>query len=54
MESDIIFPRDLLHTLVNQNPLERDSLPECLRDMPCKREQYGEEILQVLMKVEGD
>ncbi len=52
VESDIILPRDLLHALANKNPLEMDSLAECLRDVPWRREQYGEEILQVLKKVE--
>jgi ribonuclease D len=52
VESDIILPRDLLHALANKNPLEMDSLAECLRDVPWRREQYGEEILQVLRKVE--
>jgi ribonuclease D len=43
VESDIILPRDLLHALANKNPLEMDSLAECLRDVPWRREQYGEE-----------
>jgi ribonuclease D len=52
VESDIILPRDLLHTLATRNPLEMDSLAECLEDVPWRREQYGEEILMVLRKVE--
>jgi hypothetical protein len=53
VESDIILPRDLLHNLASRNPLKMDSLTECLEDVPWRREQYGEEILQVLRKVEG-
>jgi ribonuclease D len=53
VESDIILPRDLLHLLANRNPLETDSLTECLHDVPWRREQYGEEILKVLRKLEG-
>jgi ribonuclease D len=53
VESDIILPRDLLHALANKNPLEKDALAECLQDVPWRREQYGEEILKVLRKVEG-
>jgi ribonuclease D len=51
VESDIILPRDLLHLLANKNPLDEDSLTECLEDVPWRRKQYGEEILQVLRKV---
>jgi ribonuclease D len=51
VESDIILPRDLLHLLANKNPLDEDSLTECLEDVPWRRQQYGEEILQVLRKV---
>lgn len=51
VESDIILPRDLLHLLANKNPLDEDSLTECLEDVPWRRQQYGVEILQVLRKV---
>jgi ribonuclease D len=54
VESDIILPRDLLHALANQNPLEMNALAECLQDVPWRREQYGNEILTVLRKVEGE
>lgn len=54
VESDIILPRDLLHTLANRNPQEMEALTECLQDVPWRREQYGEEILFVLRKVEGE
>ena len=53
VESDIILPRDLLHALANQNPLEMDTLSECLRDVPWRCTKYGEELLVVLKKVEG-
>ncbi len=53
VESDIVLPRDLLHALANQNPLELEGLGECLKDVPWRRAQYGEEILVVLRKLEG-
>jgi ribonuclease D len=53
VESDIILPRDLLHALANKNPQNMQSLTDCLADVPWRREQYGEEILKVLRKVEG-
>ncbi len=53
VESDIILPRDLLHILATRNPLKMDILGECLQDVPWRRERYGEEILRVLVKVEG-
>jgi ribonuclease D len=53
VESDIILPRDMLHALANQNPLEMGALSACLYDVPWRCAQYGEEILVVLRKVEG-
>lgn len=53
VKSDIILPRDLLHALANQNPVEMEGLGECLKDVPWRRAQYGEEILVVLRKLEG-
>lgn len=53
VESDIILPRDLLHALANKNPQNMQALSDCLADVPWRREQYGEEILKVLRKVEG-
>jgi ribonuclease D len=53
VESDIILPRDLLYALANKNPQDMEAIAECLRDVPWRREQYGEEILKVLRKVEG-
>jgi ribonuclease D len=53
VESDIILPRDLLHILAAQNPQDKHTLSECLKDVPWRRERYGEDILKVLRKVEG-
>ena len=53
VESDIILPRDLLHSLASTNPLEMEALKECLQEVPWRRERYGEEILKVLRKAGG-
>ncbi|OGO28378.1 MAG: hypothetical protein A2136_08025 [Chloroflexi bacterium RBG_16_54_11] len=51
VESDIILPREILHSLASRNPLAEDELVECLADVPWRRERYGEEILKVLRKL---
>lgn len=53
VESDIVLPRDLVHQLASQNPLEPEALAECLADVPWRLVQYGDEILKVLRRVEG-
>jgi ribonuclease D len=53
VESDIILPRDLVNRLAAMNPLDVASLAKCLKDVPWRRERYGEEVLKVLRKVAG-
>jgi ribonuclease D len=53
VESDIILPRDILHQLAAKNPLDMDTLSECLVEVPWRRERYGQEILVVLRKLAG-
>jgi ribonuclease D len=48
VESDIILPRDLVYQLATQNPLQREALKECMREVPWRMERFGEEILKVL------
>src|SRR4030043_1534887 len=48
VESDIILPRDLLHSLASTNPLEKEALTECLQEVPWRRGRYGGGILKVL------
>jgi ribonuclease D len=50
VESDIILPRDLLHQLALKNPQDKETLWDCLSEVPWRREHYGEEILTVLKK----
>jgi ribonuclease D len=53
VESDIILPRDLLHVLAARNPQDMGALSECLSDIPWRRERYGDEILNVLKKLQA-
>jgi ribonuclease D len=53
VESDIILPRDLLHDIASRNPKNMDELSEVLHGVPWRQEQYGEEILILLRKVES-
>ncbi|NJD60928.1 MAG: ribonuclease D [Anaerolineae bacterium] len=53
VESDIILPRDLLHDIASKNPGNMDELSEVLHGVPWRQEQYGEEILILLRKVES-
>jgi ribonuclease D len=52
VESDIILPRDLLLELASHNPVDQEELGKLLNDVPWRRDQYGEEILMVLRKVQ--
>jgi ribonuclease D len=54
VESDIILPRDLMHQLAAKNPQDMDTLSDCLSDVPWRREQYGEEILDQLKRMQGN
>ncbi len=53
VESDIVLPRDTLHLLALKNPLDKPSLSECLQGVPWRCQQYGDEILKILQKVQG-
>jgi ribonuclease D len=53
VESDIILPRDLLHSLASRNPREMHTLSDCLSDVPWRFQHYGEEILKILEKARG-
>jgi ribonuclease D len=48
--SDVILPRDLMHTLAEKNPQTAEELAQILCDVPWRREHFGEEILQALSK----
>lgn len=50
VESDIILPRELLHTLASRNPQNMAALTDCLAEVPWRRERYGEELLRILTR----
>jgi ribonuclease D len=48
VSSDVVLPRDLMYTLVEENPHSAESLWQVLKDVPWRRERFGDEILAVL------
>lgn len=51
VSSDVVLPRDLLHTLADEHPQDQQSLAELMEDVPWRLEQFGDEILEVLAGV---
>ncbi len=49
VNSDVIFPRDLLYALADQNPSTKEELAQILTSIPWRREQYGDELLTLLI-----
>lgn len=50
VESDVVLPRDLLEGLAKRNPRNRRELDAMLNELPWRRAQYGDQILDVLRK----
>jgi len=50
VNSAVILPRELLYKVISENPLTWDELEVVLKDVPWRREKFGEEILFVLKK----
>lgn len=48
VESDVVLPRDLLYILADQNPGSMAELAAIMKDLPWRREHFGEQILGVL------
>jgi ribonuclease D len=46
--SDVVMPRDLVFSLAEKNPHNREELAGVLRDSPWRNERFGGEILEVL------
>ncbi|RME07142.1 MAG: ribonuclease D [Anaerolineae bacterium] len=46
--SDVILPKDLLHTLAEANPQNLDAVQRILESVPWRREHFGQEIIGVL------
>jgi ribonuclease D len=48
VSSDVVIPRDLMYTLVEENPQDADTLAQVMKDVPWRLERFGDEILAVL------
>jgi ribonuclease D len=48
VQSDVILPRDLLHTLAEHNPQTEDALAVLMKDVPWRFAHFGKQILEVL------
>lgn len=48
VKSDVVLPRDLLQTIVDQNPQNIEELNQILVDVPWRMEHFGNQILEVL------
>lgn len=46
--SDVILPKDLLHTLADANPQNLEAVQRILESVPWRRKHFGEEIIGVL------
>lgn len=52
VESDVILSRDQLVSLASRNPLTQQALEDVLHEFPHRLQNYGAELLQVLIEVE--
>jgi len=50
VESDVVMPRDLLETLCQVNPHDREELAQVMTDYPWRLERFGDQILKVLQQ----
>lgn len=48
--SDVVLPRDLLHSLAEKNPNQPEALAKVLEGAPWRLEHFGEQILRVLAR----
>jgi ribonuclease D len=51
VNSAVILPRDLLYKLISENPQTPTELAGVLKDVPWRKQEFGEEILSVLKSV---
>ncbi len=48
VNSAVILPRDLLYKVISENPQSLADLEDVLKDIPWRKEKFGEEILSVI------
>ena len=51
VESDVVLPREHISKIARQNPPNAASLAEMMEDVPWRYQQYGEQILRVLKRM---
>ncbi len=50
VNSAVVLPRDIMYSLISQNPKTRTELVGLLKDVPWRLDKFGDEILTVLAK----
>lgn len=53
VQSDVVLPRDVMNRIAEENPQTLQDLGAVMHDAPQRFRQYGEDILQVLIKGQG-
>jgi ribonuclease D len=48
VESDLILPRDLMESLANQAPQQKEDLQRLMEPLEWRFQQFGDEILTIL------
>jgi len=51
VNSAVVLPREILYSLISQNPKTRAELASVLKDVPWRLERFGDDILSILLKV---
>jgi len=50
VNSAVVLPRDIMYSLISQNPKTRTELANVLKDVPWRLDKFGDEILSVLTR----
>lgn len=50
VNSAVVLPREIMYSLISQNPKTRAELAGVLKDVPWRLERFGEEILSILQE----
>ncbi len=50
VNSAVVLPREIMYSLISQNPKTRTELVGLLKDVPWRLDKFGDEILTVLAK----
>ena len=51
VNSAVVLPREILYSLISQNPKTKAELASALKDVPWRLERFGEEILSILQEI---